>query len=406
MTEAQGMNNMGMNQAVVIGVGMTKFGKHLERSSQELAKEALDAALADAGIECSRIEAAFVANAAAGSIWGQENIRGQVFLKGSGLEGIPIINVENACASASTAFQLAVQAVMGGQYETVLAIGVEKMFHPDKRRTFRAFQGAVDIEELVSVPGGGMKDNQSMFMDIYASEAQRHMDLYGTKVETFAQIAVKNSRHGSLNPYAQYRTPQTLETVLQSRMISEPVTLLMCSPLSDGAAAAIISTERTARQLGKKPVFVSASVILSGDPQAIEQGISNTERATKKAYHQAGVTPEDLDLVELHDACAPGELWAYEHLGLCPPGEGAKLVESGATALGGTIPVNPSGGLISRGHPIGATGLAQIAEVVWQLRREAGQRQVDGEPRVGLTHNVGGYLYGDTAVVSVHILTR
>ncbi|ADG06683.1 thiolase family protein [Kyrpidia tusciae] len=398
-----------MNQVVVVGVGMTRFGKQPERSLKELAREASRAALEDAGIPESAIEAAFVSNAMAGAIWRQESVRGQVFLSGTELAGIPMFNVENACASGSTAFHLACMSVLSGMYDTVLVLGVEKMIHPDKERTFRAFEGATDVESLLAFPGGGGRDRQSMFMDYYAEEARRHMELYGTPVEIFASIATKNSRHGALNPYAQYRVPQTVESVMASRVVSDPLRLLMCSPLSDGAAAAIVAREKTARRWTSRPVFVAGSVVLSaltGPASAgSEKKRSNVERAAERVYAQAGLGPRDLDVLEVHDAAAPGELWAYEQLGLCGPEEGAGLVESGDTALGGAVPVNPGGGLIARGHPVGATGLAQLAEIVWQLRGEAGERQVEGA-RTGLTQNAGGFLEGDSAAVSVHVLTR
>lgn len=392
-----------MNQVAVVGVGMTRFGKQPEKSLKQLAREAARAALDDAGMTEQSIEAVFVSNSMAGSLWGQQNIRGQVFLAGTGLDGIPIFNVDNACAGGSTAFHLACVSVLSGLYDTVLALGAEKMIHPDKERTFRAFEGGTDVEHLseLSVDGQGQK---SIFMDFYAGEALRHMELYGTPVEVFAKIAEKNSRHGSLNPYAQYQKVNTVESIMASRMVSYPLHLLMCSPLSDGAAAAIVTREKLARRWTSRPVFVAGSVVLSIETGAGKEK-SNIERAAEMAYAQSGVGPRDLDLLEVHDAASPGELWAYEKLMLCDPGEGAKLVESGDVALGGRIPVNPSGGLISRGHPIGATGLAQIAEVVWQLRGEAGKRQVEGA-RVGLTQNSGGFLKGEEAVASVHVLTR
>ncbi|QSB49934.1 thiolase family protein [Parageobacillus toebii] len=395
-----------MQKVVVLGVGMTRFGKYLDRSLKELAREALQRALTDAGISLSKIEAAYVGNAVAGIITGQECIRGQVMLSGTGLEGIPIFNVENACASGSSAFHMAWMSVASGMYDVVLALGAEKMIHPERTRAFQALKGAADVEELEKFPGGGAdRDNQSLFMDYYAIEARKHMEQYGTSIETFAKIAVKNSRNGSLNPNAQYQKQQTLEDVMGSRIISDPLRLLMCSPLSDGAAATILCSEKISRQLTNDPVFVASSVVYSSNPSG-DVGPSNTERAAAKAYALAGIEPSDVQVAEVHDAAAPGELWAYEHLGLCAPGDGARLVESGATEIGGRIPVNPSGGLIAKGHPVGATGIAQIAEIVWQLRGQAGKRQIPGQAKVGLTHNAGGFLNGGSAAVAIHILTR
>jgi acetyl-CoA acetyltransferase len=395
-----------MRNVVVLGIGMTQFGKHPDKSLKDLGREALYRAVQDAGIELSQIEAAYVGNAAAGLITGQECIRGQVILSGAGLTGIPVINTENACASGSTAFHLAWMAIASGLYDVVLALGAEKMTHPDKNRAFAALQSGTDIEQLSSFPGyEEHKEGQSIFMDLYASEAREHMMKYGTSLETLAKIAVKNSYNGSLNPYAQYQQAQSLEAVLQSRMISDPLRLKMCSPIGDGAAAAIVCSEKIARQFTTKPVYVTASVVVSGSSSK-DQKIDTVQRAAEKAYEVAAIGSEDLQVMEVHDAAVPGELLAYEQLGLCPPGEGGRLIESGDTEIGGKIPVNPSGGLISRGHPIGATGIAQIAEITWQLRGQAGARQIRNQPKAGLTENVGGFLNGDNGTVNIHILKR
>ncbi|WP_078427666.1 thiolase family protein [Alkalihalobacterium alkalinitrilicum] len=394
-----------MRKVVVQGVGMTRFGKHLNRSLKDLTNEALQGAMLDAGVNLSGIEAAYIGNAMAGIISGQECIRGQVMLSGSGLEGIPMFNVENACASGSSAFHMAWMAVASGMYDMVLAIGAEKMNHPDRSRAFRALQGAVDVEDMErNSEKSENRDNQSLFMDYYAAEAREHMSRFGTSIETIAKIVVKNSRNGSLNSRAQYQIPQTLDAVLNSRTISDPLRLLMCSPVSDGAAAAIICSEKAAKKLTNQPIFVAGSVVLSGNASDYK-GASSTERAAAKAYEIAGVQPSDIQIAEVHDAAAPGEIWAYEHLGICSPGEGGRLLESGATEIGGRIPVNPSGGLISKGHPVGATGLAQIAEVVWQLRGQAESRQIPTRPRLGITQNAGGLLHGGNAAVAINILS-
>jgi acetyl-CoA acyltransferase len=394
-----------MQEVVVLGIGMTKFGKHSERSLKDLSLDALNTALADAEIPLSKIEAAYVGNAMAGKLWGQDSIRGQVFLSGTGLEGIPIFNIENACASSSSAFHLAWQAIASGLHDVVLALGVEKMIHPDKNKTFQAFMGATDVEALSDFPGGGRSDNQSMFMDVYAEEARLHMEKYGTSIETIAKIAVKNSLNGSLNPFAQYQKARTLDEIMGSRIISDPLKLFMCSPLSDGAAAAILCNKHVAKQWTSKLIFVKSSVVLSGKARN-DLGPSSIEKAADKAYKIAGIEPRDIGVVEVHDAAAPGELWAYEQLRLCPPGEGGRLIEEGLTELTGSIPVNPSGGLLSKGHPVGATGIAQIAEIVWQLQGKAGKRQISSVPNVGVTENAGGFLNGSNAAVAIHVLTR
>jgi len=410
-----------MRDVAVIGAGMTKFGKFLDRSMKDLTREAVDGALGSAGIDKSKLEAAVVGNAAAGLITGQECIRGQVVLREMGIGGIPIINTENACASSSTAFHMAWLYVASGMYDIALAVGLEKLYHEDKRRSFAAIGAAVDVEwaaqmqaAMAAGKGNGERGDQpsategagekrSMFMDFYAAFARQHMQRYGTTKEQFGRIAVKNHYHGSLNPHAQYREVYTLEDILNSPLVAEPLTRLMCSPIGDGAAAAVLCSAEKAKQFTTKPVQVLASCVGSGSDHAPgEPGI--TERISQQAYRQAGVGPEELSVIELHDASAPAELVLYEELGLCGPGEGGKLIDARATYFDGPIPVNTSGGLISKGHPIGATGVAQIYEVFTQLRGEAGDRQV-ANPRVGLTENGGGMVKGEAAALAVHIFS-
>ncbi len=399
-----------MREVAVIGAGMTRFGKYMDRSMKDLAGEAVTNALQAAGLGHETLEAATVGNAVAGLVTGQECIRGQVVLRELGIGGIPIINTENACASSSTAFHLAWLYVASGLYDTVLALGMEKLFHPDKQRTFEAIGSAIDLEhadafarEMSGEQSGGAGESRSVFMDYYANLARRHMAQYGTTKEQFAQIAAKNHTNGSLNPHAQYQTPRTLEDILAAPLIAEPLTRMMCSPIGDGAAAVVVTTLEKARQLTAKPVLVKASVLGSSEEHGPDApGI--VEKVAQKAYTMAGIGPDELDVVEVHDATAPAELLVYEELGLCAAGEGGKLVTEGATGLGGRIPVNPSGGLLAKGHPVGATGVAQIAEIFWQLRGEAQKRQVPGA-RIGLTENGGGVLGGENAAAAVHIFT-
>ena len=413
----------GRRAAYVLGVGMTRFGRHLERTMKSLAGEAVAGALEDAHAGPEAVQAAFVGNAVQGLISGQECVRGQIVLRECGLGGIPMVNVENACASASTALHLAWQAVAGGFHDCVLALGMEKLYDRDKTKSFAALTGAVDVELLAQLKealrgttgaersgnGNDGGEKRSLFMDVYAVAARQHMARYGTTVVHFAAVAAKNSIHGSLNPRAQYQTPHTVEDVLASPVIASPLTRLMCSPIGDGAAAAIIVSEDFLGQLRRRnvsvppPVRIAASVLGTGRDRGAEEPDPVTEVA-RRAYEQAGIGPEDVSLAEVHDATAPAELMIYEELGFCREGEGGRLVDSGETALGGRRPVNTSGGLIAKGHPVGATGLAQIAEVVDQLRGRAGRRQVAGA-RVGLTENAGGAVRGDPAAVAVHILT-
>lgn len=411
-----------MRNVVIAGAGMTRFGKFLDRGVRSLAEEATREALEDAGASPGDVEMVFFGNAVAGLITGQEMIQGQVALRNTGLLGTPMVNVENACATASTAANLAWLAVASGQAEVALAIGAEKMTHEDKMRSFEAIGAAVDLEQVQELeermaankagPDSGSPAtlvadappgaSRSFFMDVYADMSRRYMEKSGATAHDFAEIAVKNHTHGALNPKAQYREEVTAEQVLESREISAPLTLLMCSPIGDGAAALVLCSEDYAKRAGADPVRVLASVLLSGRDDGDEPV---SERAARRAYDIAGVAPEDLDVVELHDAAAPAEMILYEELGLCGEGGGPELLASGATRLGGRLPVNTSGGLLSKGHPIGATGCGQLVELVEQLRGRAGSRQVEGA-RVALAENGGGYLGKDAAAAAVHILAK
>jgi acetyl-CoA acetyltransferase len=393
-----------MRDVYVAGVGMTRFGKFPDSSVRSLAEEATAGALADAGLLPGQVDTAFFSNATAGILHGQEMIRGQVALRHTGLLGIPIVNVENACASASSAFYLAWMTVASGSADVALAVGSEKLTHPDKQKSFAAIGTAVDLGQRAEMEArlGTSGEHRSFFMDIYAGLAREYMARSGATAEDFARVVVKNQRHGALNPNAQYGGEFTVEEVLASREVASPLTLLMCSPIGDGAAAVVVCSPEHARRLGAD-VKVASTVLLSGrDRNGVGQPV--TERAARRAYERAGIGPEDVDVVEVHDAAAPAELMVYEEVGLCAIGEGPKLLASGETALGGRVPVNPSGGLLSKGHPIGATGCAQIVELVDQLRGRGGARQVEGA-RVALAENGGGFLGDDLAAVVITILT-
>jgi acetyl-CoA acetyltransferase len=405
-------------QAFIAGVGMTHFGKHLELGLKSLGAEAVKQAVADAGVELRELQAAWVGNAAAGLMTGQESIRGQVILRSIGLGRIPVVNVENACASASTALYEACAMVTAGLHDVVLAVGVEKLYDADKRKSFAAFGGAVDVEALrqlleriqseaeksgSAAASAGAGERRSMFMDLYAAAARAHMQRYGTTVEQMAAVSAKNSQHGSLNPRAQFRDVLSVEDVLHAPMIAEPLTRPMCSPIGDGAAAAVIMSEREMRRRGiRRPVRVLTSVLHSGwDREPDEEG--TVEVCAREAFEEAGLGPLDLDVVECHDASAPAEIIAYESLGLCPKGDGGRLVGAGTTRLGGRLPVNTSGGLLRKGHPVGATGIAQIVELTEQLQGRSGERQVSGAS-VALAHNGGGSIGRDAAAMCVTIL--
>ena len=409
-----------MARPIIAGVSMTRFGKHMETGLKALGREAVEGAIGDAGIQKEDLEAAFVGNAMAGLITGQECIRGQVVLRSAGIGAIPVINVENACASAATALHQASAMVAAGVYDIALALGVEKLYHAEKKKSFQAIGSAVDTEEMARIvaelkakakqqgadkASGGAGEKRSMFMDIYAQTARRYMEKSGATARHFAEVAAKNSVHGSLNPNAQFRKAMTAEEVLGEPMIAEPLTRPMCSPIGDGAAAAVIVSEKKARELGiVSPVYIDACVLRSGWDHRSEEE-DTTERCANEAYELAGIGPEDLSVVECHDAAAPAELTTYEKLGMCDKGGGPELLDKGETKLGGRVPFNPSGGLLRKGHPVGATGLAQIVELVEQLQGRCGQRQIEGA-RVGLAQNGGGSIGNDAAAMCVTIVSR
>lgn len=390
-----------MREVYIAGAAMTAFGKDLPRTLRSYAEEAVELAVEDAGTDVDAIEAVFFANATAGLITGQEMIRGQVALRHTGLLGLPLINVENACASGSSAFHLACLAVASRSVDVAIAVGAEKMSHEDKTRTFEAFGGGVDLEEFKD----HQSENGSLFMELYAGLANDYSIRSGATPEDYARVAVKSHANAAKNPKAQYRSPVCIDEVLESRVISSPLTLLMCSPVGDGAAAVIVASKDGLARLNADPVTVLASSILSARNGASAESPVVT-RAAQKAYAEAGVGPGDVDVVELHDAAAPAELIASEELGLVPVnGGGVELLRSGESELGGRIPVNPSGGLLSKGHPVGATGCAQIVEIADQLRRRCGDRQVEAAD-IGLAENGGGWLGDGPAVAAVTILRR
>lgn len=399
--------------AIIAGVGTTRFGRHSDRTLASLAHEAIRQALDDAGIGIDKVQAVWAGNAAAPVMTGQVCIAGQVITRGLGLGGVPVINVENACATSSTAFQQAATMVTLGAYDVVLAFGVEKLYSTDKRKVFSVFDGCADVDNPEALRAfalgenaseGGAGETRSVFMDIYARMARDYMAASGATAQDFADVSAKNSVHGSLNPNAQFREAITAQQVLDATSIVAPLTLLMCSPIADGASAAVIMSLKAARELGvSQPVKVRSSVLASGyDYTADTEKLA--ARVGRLAYENSGVGPSDIGVVELHDASSPAELVYYEALGLCKPGDGVKLLREGHTRLGGRVPVNTSGGLVRKGHPIGATGLSQIHELTTQLRGRAGARQADNKPRIALAENGGGFLGEDSAAIVISVL--
>ena len=458
-----------MREVYVIGAHTIKFGKHLDHKIPELVGWTVEGVLRDAGVERQDIQSAWFSNSGWGLRDFQHCIRGQVALRPLGIDGIPITNVENACAGGSTAFHGAWKDVALGLHDVSLAVGVEKIYDRNKYSIFAGFISGLDVDALSETvdrlqefapdpaeippaqseaarktgkerkPGGvrgrlrnfwnqfstfvllgealgydtvrkvvrvGMKGDRSPFMDVYAYAARRHMKTYGTSQRQIAAIAAKNHRHSTMNPNAQYTFDMSIDDVMHDRLISYPLTRSMCAPIGDGAASAVLVSGEMAERLGvfSRAVRIRASVLASGR----EREWDDTDiavRASRIAYEQAGLGPEDIEVCEVHDATAFGELAQTEHLGFFPKGEGGPGAERGETTLGGRIPVNPSGGLLSRGHPVGASGLAQIHELVTQIRGEAGKRQVEGA-RIALAENGGGVVGNEEAAMCIHILEK
>lgn len=364
---------MAEKEVVVLGVGMTKFGRVTGRSPTEMAREAGLMALKDAGVDYKDIQAGFCAHC------NQPIGAGMDCFAELGMTGIPVTNVELACASESRGVMLAADLIAAGVYDLCMVIGIEKM-----PRGLVPIMGEpsdmpyVFLMGLMPMPGA------------YAMMAQRHMNLYGTRREHFAKAAEKAHRNGSLNPNATYQQVYTLEEILNSRPIADPITLYMCSANADGATATVVCSKERAKQYTTKPVLLSGwaggtPIYIRGEP-ALAEG--PTEVLAKKVYEMAGLGPEDIDVAQVHDAFSPGEIFTIESLGFCPKGEGGPFVWEGNTEINAKIPVNTDGGLVSCGHPIGATGGRMIAELSWQLRGQAGPRQVK-DPKVALLHNAG-----------------
>ncbi|WP_446221267.1 lipid-transfer protein [Nocardia sp. IBHARD005] len=390
-----------VNRVFVVGVGMTKFEKPGSREWDypDMAREAGTKALADAGIDYREVQQAYV-----GYVYG-ESTSGQRAVYELGMTGIPVVNVNNNCSTGSTALYLATQAIRGGLADCALALGFEKMqpgslgstFDDREQPMMRHLLALAELQEFAMPPAPYM----------FGAAGKEHMERYGTTEEQFAKIGVKNHRHSQNNPYAQFQDAYTLEEVLASKRIYGPLTKLQCSPTSDGSGAVIVASEAFVdkHNLGAQAVeIVGQSMVTDlestfADQSAISLvGADMTRTAAAKVYEQAGISAADVDVIELHDCFSANELLTYEALGLCAEGEGGKLVDSDDTTYGGRWVVNPSGGLISKGHPLGATGLAQCSELTWQLRGTADKRQVEGA-KVALQHNIG---LGGAVVVTAY----
>jgi acetyl-CoA acyltransferase len=380
---------MAKRDVCVIGVGMTKFERG-EKDFTDLCKEAITEAVGMAGIDPHDFEQAF-----AGYVNGM-SCQGQRALYYQGLGGIPVYNVHSYCSTGSSALHLGYQAIAGGLNECVLAFGFEKMEKGPLDSQLPGLKEQYDEAAKKRPPSAAL---------MFGDGGRHHMELYGTTREQFAKVSVKNHRHSVNNPRSQYRDACTLEEVLASRMIYDPLTLLQCCPTSDGAGAAILcSAEYAAKHGHTRPVKIVGQAMTTDFVEDFAEGamgligVGMTRRAAAKVYEQSGIGPDDVDVIELHDCFSTNELISYEGLQLCKPGEGGRLIDEDRVTYGGTWVVNPSGGLLSKGHPLGATGLAQCAELVWQLHGKADKRQVEGA-RIGLQHNIG---LGGACVVTMY----
>ena len=366
-----------MSDVYVLGVDMIKFGRFPDRTVPSLGAEATLMALDDAGLTIKDMEALYCGNLGQSS-----GMVGQRILQEIGQTGMPVVNCANACATGATAFREAWTSIKAGLYDVVLAVGVEQMG--------KGLLGGTGGGK--GIPKEGLLGSGTM-PAVFAEAGMEHSRKYGTTFEQFAKISVKNHHHSTMNPKAMYQIETPLEDVMNSEMISYPNSKLMCSVNVDGSAAAVLVSEKKAKELGmERVVKVKASIITSDPYQERDLVMPDvntcTRKAAKEAYEMAGVGPEDIDLVELHDCFATAEMLHYENLGLCKDGDAGRMIDEGEVALGGRVPVNVSGGLLSKGHPLGATGIANIYEVCTHLREEAGERQVEGA-KLGLTHVIG-----------------
>lgn len=399
----------------IVGVSMTAFGKRLDDTVKSLTATAVRDVLDDAGVDGDDIQAAWFSNTRQPMLEGQNTIRGQIALRSAGISGIPIANIENACASGSTAVLQAMAAIRAEMIDIALVVGAEKMVYPDRpEKVAAAFAGGTDVHDresvldyIVSIGGEKPGPDRSIFMDLYAAQARVHMDRFGTTQENLARIASNTHCHGANNPKAQYRTPFTVEEVLADKPIVFPFTRAMCAPVSDGAAAIVLCSERALRWLGKgRAVRVRACALLSTTERDKDDYANHIgRRAANAAYEEAGVGPDDINVAEIHDATAYAAVQQIENLGLSEPGGVGTCLEQGDFRIGGRAPVNPSGGLLAKGHPVGATGIAQLYELVTQLRGEAGLRQVENA-RMAIAENGGGFLGVEEGATTVTILER
>lgn len=406
-----------MRDVVILGVGMTPFGRHLDKSHEQLTQMAVRLALADAGVAAADIDMAVYANVIQGFFAGEMSIPGEYALRPLGISGARSFHVEQACASSTVGLHLAIDHVKAGLAEMALVVGVEKLYSDDRAKRFAVFQQPRDLVEargyiertahlLQPVPAGLQSESPNVLMEAYAAQARLHMATYGTTQAQIAAVAAKDHTHSQFNPLSQYREAMDVAQILAAPQVAWPLTNPMCAPISDGAAAAIVCSAQLARRFAGEAVRVLAAENRSGTDRAPDDYAAHvTRRVGSIAYERAGLGPQDIDLAEVHDASSIGEIIQTEALGLVGPGEAGPAAERGETALGGRIPVNTSGGLVSKGHPLAATGIGQIHELVTQLRHRAGARQVPGA-RVAIAENSGGFYGVEDGMSAVTILAR
>jgi acetyl-CoA acyltransferase len=409
------------NNVYIVGVGMTALGKFVDKSVKDFSKIAVNRALKDAQANVDDIQAVWFSNSRQGLLEGQNGIRGQCALRPLGFNSIPITNIENACCSGSSAVLQAFAHIKAGLCDVAIAVGAEKMFFPQQRDAMlRAFLGGTDIyrleefQEIINntavhlIPDSeknAVQAQHSFFMDSYAAQARLHMSTFGTTQRQFAAAAAKNHWHSTMNPLAQYQHNMSIDEVLNARSISWPFTLPMCAPISDGGAAIILCSQSALSRFNHHRAVKVRGISLAGGSGREAGDFTHHIGAitAAKAYEMAAIEPSDIDVVEVHDACAYAEIQQIENLGLCAVGEGGSFTASGHTKLGGKVPVNTSGGLVSKGHPVGATGIIQLHELVSQLRGEANKRQVQNA-RIAVAENGGGYYEGEEAATVVTVL--
>lgn len=407
-----------MREAYILGVGMTRFGRHLDKTHSELAQEAVRLALADAGTEAGTVDSTVYATVIQGFFAGEMSIPSQFALRPLGIGGVRTLTVEAACASSTMGLHTAIAQVQSGQSDVALALGVEKLYSEDRAKKFAVFQQPLDIEvaenyvavtrdKLAPVPPEFEGASPNILMEAYAAQARLHMATYGTTRRQIAAVAAKDHAHSALNPLSQYQNSMTIDEVLAAPNVAWPLTVPMCAPISDGASAAIVCSAETVRKLGaSRAIRVVAADSRTGQDRAPDDYPHHVTRlVSARVYERAGLGPEDFDLAEVHDASSIGEIIQIEGLGLVAPGEAGPAAERGELSLGGRIPVNVSGGLVSKGHPLAATGIGQIHELVTQLRGEAGARQVEGA-KIAVAENSGGFYGVEDGMSAVTILAR